>query len=110
MVARLGAKWGWYNRWKGGGEYNAVSDWRGILEGHVRSLGAFEAQPGRCQKNVREGRGHPGQTCVCSSTHEVYKLSLSLEKRYERRVRGETYLDFRMVWGNAISNKPVWCP
>jgi hypothetical protein len=107
MAARLGAKWGWYNRWKGEGEYNGVSDWRGILEEHVRSLGAFEAQPGRCQKNECEGLWRPGQTCVCSSTHRVDTF---LEKGYERWVSGETYLDFRMVWGNAISNKPVRCP
>lgn len=25
-------------------------------------------------------------------------------------LRGRTDLDFRMVWGNAISNEPVWCP
>ena len=24
--------------------------------------------------------------------------------------RGATYLHFRMVWGNAISNKAMWCP
>ena len=31
-----------------------------------------------------------------------------MEKRHERRVRGGAYLrlDFRMVWGNAVSNEP----
>jgi hypothetical protein len=24
--------------------------------------------------------------------------------------RRGTYLNFRMVWGNTISNKPKWCP
>ena len=35
---------------------------------------------------------------------------LSLEKKYEQKIRGGAYLDFRMVWGNAISNKPMWRP
>ena len=77
----------------------------------MRSLGAFGAQLGHCQKSAYVGPRRPGQTCVCSSNHGVYELSSLKRKDMDGgSVRGRTYLDFRMVWGNAISNEPVWCP
>lgn len=82
MAVRGGAKWGWYSRWRGEGGYNGASERRAILEWHVRSVGAFEAQPERCQKSGCGGPRQLGQTCACSSTHDVNKLLLSFEKRY----------------------------
>ncbi len=59
--------------------------------------------------------GGPVKLVCAVLLDEVYELIFSLWIKDTNggssgAKRDETYLDFGMVWGNAISNEPVWCP